>query len=71
MPRVEQERHEELGQVRCSEQGLGEHDEGERWIAETRLYLPSPAMAGCLDGSSLKRKPKGFNQGSDSLKSGL
>lgn len=64
-------RHEELGWITCSEQGLREQDKGERWIAKTRLCLPSPSMAGCLDGSSLKRKPKGFNQDSDSLKSGL
>lgn len=60
MPQVEQERH--------SEQGLWEQDERERWMAETRSCLPSPTMAGCLGGSSLKRKPKGFNQDSDSPK---
>lgn len=50
----------------------GGGDEGlERRMAETRSCLASRAEAGCLDVSSLERKPKGFNQGSDSLRSGL
>lgn len=70
-PRVEQEGPKELDQVRRSAQGLREQVEGERWIARTRLCLPSLTMVECLDGSSLKRKPKGFNQGSDSPRSDL
>lgn len=44
--------------------------ERDGWLKPGRV-CPPPAMAECLDGSSLKRKPKGFNQGTDSPKSGL
>lgn len=69
----EQERCDGLFQVEGSEQRTrgGTWRTLERWMAETRSCLASQAMAGCLDVCSLKRQPKGFNQGSDSLRSGL